>query len=52
MDTLHARPAATVANLRVPLRNPDFAPFLQKAADAKPDAIFVFVPVGRRRARS
>jgi branched-chain amino acid transport system substrate-binding protein len=36
----------TVENLRVPLRNPDFAPFLQKAADAKPEAIFVFVPSG------
>jgi branched-chain amino acid transport system substrate-binding protein len=35
-----------VENLRVPLRNPDFAPFLQKAADAKPEAIFVFVPSG------
>jgi branched-chain amino acid transport system substrate-binding protein len=33
-------------NIRVPLKNPDFAPFLQKAADAKPDAIFVFVPSG------
>jgi branched-chain amino acid transport system substrate-binding protein len=35
-----------VAGLRVPLQNPDFAPFLQKAADAKPDALFVFVPSG------
>jgi len=33
-----------VGALRVPLQNPDFAPFLQRAADAKPDAIFVFVP--------
>ncbi|KRD22257.1 ABC transporter substrate-binding protein [Acidovorax sp. Root275] len=32
--------------LRVPLRNPDFAPFLQKVRDAKPDALFVFVPSG------
>ena len=32
--------------LRVPLANPDFAPFLQRAADAKPDAVFVFVPSG------
>jgi branched-chain amino acid transport system substrate-binding protein len=32
--------------LRVPLQNPDFAPFLQRAADAKPDALFVFVPSG------
>jgi branched-chain amino acid transport system substrate-binding protein len=30
-----------------PLANPDFAPFLQKAADDKPDAIFVFVPSGQ-----
>ncbi len=35
-----------VDSLRVPLRNPDFSPFLQRAADAKPDAIFVFVPSG------
>jgi len=28
----------------VPLQNPDFAPFLQRARDAKPQAIFVFVP--------
>jgi branched-chain amino acid transport system substrate-binding protein len=32
--------------LRVPLRNPDFAPFLQKVRDAKPDALFAFVPSG------
>jgi branched-chain amino acid transport system substrate-binding protein len=32
--------------LRVPLQNPDFAPFLQRVADAKPDALFVFVPSG------
>jgi branched-chain amino acid transport system substrate-binding protein len=35
-----------VENLRVPLRNPDFAPFLQKVRDAKPDALFAFVPSG------
>jgi branched-chain amino acid transport system substrate-binding protein len=32
--------------LRVPLMNPDFAPFLQKVRDTKPDALFVFVPSG------
>jgi branched-chain amino acid transport system substrate-binding protein len=32
--------------IRTPLANPDFAPFLQRARDAKPDAIFVFVPAG------
>ena len=35
-----------VEALRVPLRGPDFAPFLQKVRDAKPDALFVFVPSG------
>lgn len=34
------------ATLRVPLQNPDFAPFLQKVADQKPDAVFVFMPSG------
>jgi branched-chain amino acid transport system substrate-binding protein len=33
-----------VENIRVPLRNPDFSPFLQRARDAEPQAIFVFVP--------
>ena len=38
----------TVAEaIRVPLANPDFAPFLQRAADSKPDAIFIFVPSGQ-----
>ena len=33
-------------SLRVPLRNADYAPFIQRAKDAKPDALFVFVPSG------
>ncbi len=36
-----------VEGVRFPLANPDFAPFLQRAGDAKPDAIFVFVPSGQ-----
>ena len=35
-----------IESLRVPLRNPDFAPFLQKVRDDNPDALFVFVPSG------
>ncbi len=35
-----------IENLRIPMRSPDFAPVLQKVADAKPDALFVFVPSG------
>ncbi len=35
-----------VETLRVPLQNPDFAPFLQRARDAAPEALFAFVPSG------
>jgi branched-chain amino acid transport system substrate-binding protein len=35
-----------VERLRVPLANPDFSPFLQRAGDDKPDAIFAFMPTG------
>jgi branched-chain amino acid transport system substrate-binding protein len=30
--------------IRVPLRSPDFAPFLQRVEDAAPQALFVFIP--------
>ncbi len=36
-----------VGEIRSPLRSPDFAPFLQKVADIKPDAVFVFLPSGQ-----
>ncbi len=45
-DTFIANGGVVVETLRVPLRNPDFAPFLQKVRDAKPDALFAFVPAG------
>ncbi len=33
--------------LKVPLANPDFSPFLQRARDLQPDTLFVFVPAGQ-----
>jgi branched-chain amino acid transport system substrate-binding protein len=36
-----------VEEVKVPLANPDFAPFLQRMKDSKPDAMFVFVPGGQ-----
>jgi branched-chain amino acid transport system substrate-binding protein len=36
-----------VESLRIPLMAPDFAPFLQRAHDAAPDTIFVFIPAGK-----
>jgi branched-chain amino acid transport system substrate-binding protein len=41
-----ANGGVVVETLRVPLRSPDFAPFLQRVRDAKPDALFTFVPAG------
>jgi branched-chain amino acid transport system substrate-binding protein len=33
-----------IANVRAPVQSPDFAPYLQRARDANPDGIFVFIP--------
>ena len=45
-DRLTFNGGQVIESLRVPLRGPDFAPFLQKVRDLKPDALFVFVPSG------
>jgi branched-chain amino acid transport system substrate-binding protein len=45
-ERMQLNSAQVLESLRVPLRNPDFAPFLQKVRDLKPDALFVFVPSG------
>jgi branched-chain amino acid transport system substrate-binding protein len=38
---------SVVEAIRVPFQNPDFSPFLQRARDDAPDAVFVFVPSGQ-----
>ena len=45
-DRLIFNGGQVVDSLRVPLRNPDFAPFLQKVRDLKPDALYAFTPSG------
>jgi branched-chain amino acid transport system substrate-binding protein len=35
------------AKVRVPLQNPDWAAFMQRVKDAKPDALMVFIPAGK-----
>ena len=50
---VHARPSPAAAArwseaMRAPLQNPEFAPFIQRIKDAKPDAVFVFVPAGEQ----
>ena len=36
-----------IGTVRMPPPTTDFAPFLQRVKDAKPDALFVFVPAGK-----
>jgi branched-chain amino acid transport system substrate-binding protein len=47
-NTLVAGGGQVVESIRVPLRNPEFAPFIQRIKDAKPEAVFVFVPAGEQ----
>jgi branched-chain amino acid transport system substrate-binding protein len=35
-----------IGSVRVPLQNPEFGPFVQRIKDAKPEAVFAFVPAG------
>jgi branched-chain amino acid transport system substrate-binding protein len=44
--TFTAAGGEIIGEVRVPVRNPDFAPYLQRIRDAKPDAIFLFLPPG------
>jgi branched-chain amino acid transport system substrate-binding protein len=37
-----------IESIRVPLKNPEFAPFIQRIKDAKPQAVFIFVPAGEQ----
>jgi branched-chain amino acid transport system substrate-binding protein len=36
-----------IDSVRTPLRDPEFAPFIQRAKDARPQAVFVFLPAGQ-----
>ncbi len=37
-----------VDSIRSPLRNPEFAPYLQRIKDARPEAAFFFLPAGEQ----
>jgi branched-chain amino acid transport system substrate-binding protein len=43
-DRFKANGGEITETIKTPLANPDFAPFLQRAGDLKPDILFVFVP--------
>ncbi len=46
-DRITLNSGQVMDKLRTPMRAPDFAPVLQKVRDAKPDALFVFLPSGQ-----
>ena len=37
-----------VGSIHTPLQNPDFGPFIQRLKDAKPEAVFLFLPAGEQ----
>ena len=44
--TFTAAGGQIVDEVRAPVSNPDYGPFLQRIKDAKPDAVFLFLPPG------
>jgi len=46
--TFEAAGGEVVGSVRTPLRNPEFAPYVQRIKDARPQAVFVFVPAGEQ----
>jgi len=46
VNAFKAAGGEVIDSIRAPLQNPDFAPYLQRIKDAKPEALFVFIPPG------
>jgi branched-chain amino acid transport system substrate-binding protein len=46
--TFTAAGGEVIGEVRTPMKNPDFSPFLQRIRDAKPEAVFLFVPPGEQ----
>jgi branched-chain amino acid transport system substrate-binding protein len=44
--TFEAAGGKIIDSVRVPVQNPEFSPYIQRLKDAKPDAVFLFVPAG------
>ena len=46
--TFTAAGGEIVGEVRTPVKNPEFAPFLQRIKDYKPEAVFLFLPPGEQ----
>lgn len=47
MQGFKAGGGQVIGSVRVPLQNPDFAPYMQRVKDARPEALMVFIPAGK-----
>src|SRR5215813_1712535 len=47
-DAFLATGGEIVGSIHTPLQNPDFGPFIQRVKDAKPQAVFLFLPAGEQ----
>lgn len=46
MGALSEAGGTLVGNVRIPLKNPEFSSYMQRIRDAKPDAVYFFMPIG------
>ncbi len=46
MEALKEANGTLVGNLRTPLSNPEYSGYIQRIRDAKPDGVFIFMPIG------
>lgn len=46
--TFTAAGGEVVGEVRTPMKNPDFSPFLQRIKDTRPQAVFLFLPSGEQ----
>ena len=50
IDAFKAAGGKIVGSVRLPVANPDFSAFVQRAKDLNPECIFIFVPGGTQPA--
>ncbi len=48
--TFQAAGGTIVGSVRMPVANPDFSPFVQRAKDSRAQSVFIFVPAGNEPA--
>jgi branched-chain amino acid transport system substrate-binding protein len=48
IEAFKAAGGEIVGSVHTPLQNPDFGPFVQRVKDAKPEAVFLFLPAGEQ----